>query len=202
MKYALLSCLWMLAVFATALPVRAAENTVTIDTPYAFAAPSGARSAAAFMTLTYPAATGMEGDLVPDRLMAVQTPVAGRAEVHAVLIEDNTMMMRKVDVLPLPPGGKLMLSPQGSHIMMMELRQPLRAGDSFPMTLVFEKAGPIEIAVPVRAPGDMPKVASEMTGEMTREMRPAPKVELVSEPPEEKAVHDELEQTLEQEHHH
>lgn len=189
MKYALPLCLFTLAVLAAGSVVRA-ESAVSIENPYAFAASSGARSAGAFMTLRYPVTdTG-----TPDRLMQVQTPVAGRAEIHAVLIEDNAMMMRKVSTLPLPPTGKLVLSPQGTHIMMMELRQPLIAGDSFPMTLVFENAGAVEVAVPVRSLGDMPKVASEMKNEM--------KDDPVSEPPEEKAVHDDLEQALSQEHHH
>ncbi len=188
MKHAVITCLILLATLAAG-PVARAENAISIEMPYAFAVPSGARSAAAFMTLRYP-----ESGVVPDRLMQVQTPVAGRAEIHAILIDDNTMMMRKVPVLPLPPGGRLELSPQGAHIMMMELRQPLKAGESFPMTLVFEKAGSVEIAVPVRAPGDMPQVASEMTGVV--------KADSGVEPPEEKDVHDELEETLDHGHHH
>ena len=195
MKYALMSCLFVLTIFAA--PAARANDAVTIETPYAFAAPSGARSAAAFMTLHYPAAVDMEAGAIPDRLMHVQTPVAGRAEIHTLLIDDNAMMMRKVSALPLPPSGRLEFSPQGAHIMMMELRQPLKAGDSFPMTLIFEKAGPVEVAVPVRAPGDMPKIASEMTRETAGGANTA-----VAEPPEEKDVHDELEETLEREHHH
>lgn len=193
MKHALIVCLILLATLAAG-PVVRAEGTVSIEMPYAFAVPSGARSAAAFMTLRYPVASDAESGTVPDRLMQVQTPVAGRAEIHTILIDDNTMMMRKVPVLPLPPGGRMELSPQGAHIMMMELRQPLKAGESFPMTLVFEKAGSVEIAVPVRAPGDMPQVASEMTGVVRADSN--------AEPPEEKDVHDELEETLGHGYHH
>lgn len=134
-----------------------ATDKMEISTPYAFAAPAGARSAAAFMTLNYPAPK--EGEIIPDRLMSVETPVAGKAEVHTNVIESNTMMMREVNSFPLPPTGRLALSPQGTHIMMMELRQPLAAGDVFPMTLVFEKAGRVDVEIPVRAPGDIPAEA-------------------------------------------
>ena len=191
MKTFLMSGLFALACLAAS--VAQAGEGVAIETPYAFAVPSGARSAAAFMTLNYSA--NADAGMAPDRLMAVRTPVAGRAEIHTILIDDNTMMMRKVTNLPLPPTGRLEFSPQGPHIMMMELRQPLRAGDSFPMTLVFEKAGPVEVAVPVHAPGDGPKTAHKTSaGDIS--------VHEVSEPPEEKEVHDELEETLERGHHH
>jgi copper(I)-binding protein len=144
------------------LPFQAmAADKLEVSAPYAFAVPAGARSAAAFMTLTYPAPQGE--DIVPDRLMSVETPVAGKAEMHTNVIENDTMMMRAVDSFPLPPTGMMTLSPQGPHIMMMELRQPLAAGDTFPMTLVFEKAGRIDVEIPVRAPGDIPAAAVQPT---------------------------------------
>lgn len=134
-----------------------AAEGITISNVYSYAVPAGARSAAAFMTITYPSA---EGEMTPDRLLKVQTPVAGKAEIHTLLIENDTMMMRSVDTFPLPPGGSISFSPQGSHIMMKELRAPLTIGQSFPMTLVFEKAGPVDIEIPVHAPGDAPSGAS------------------------------------------
>lgn len=175
-----------LAVVVTAfspLPSRAAGG-ITIENAYSFAVAPGARSAAAFMTIVYPPSA--DGTTIPDRLMRVETPVAGRADMHTVLIEDNAMAMRKVDVLPLSPMGTMTFSPQGAHIMMMELRQPLVAGETYPMTLVFEKAGPVEIAVPVRAPGDVPEAATSS---------PA------GEPPEEKDVHQDMMDDM-PEHHH
>jgi copper(I)-binding protein len=135
-----------------------AADKMEITAPYAFSVPAGARSAAAFMTLNYPAPEG--GEIVPDRLLSVETPVAGKAELHTNIIESNMMMMRAVSTFPLPPTGRLDLSPQGTHIMMMELRQPLIIGNTFPMTLVFEKAGRVEVEVPVRAPGDIPEGAA------------------------------------------
>lgn len=173
----------VLAMALVPLQSRAAGG-VTIENAYSFAAAPGARSAAAFMTIVYPPSA--DGTTIPDRLMRVETPVAGRAELHTVLIEDNAMAMRKVDILPLSPMGTMTFSPQGTHIMMMELRQPLAAGETYPMTLVFEKAGPVEIAVPVRAPGDVPEAAASGPS---------------GEPPEEKDVHQDMMEEM-PEHQH
>lgn len=139
-----------------------AASGVEISNIYSYAVPSGARSAAAFMTITYPSA---EGEMTPDRLIKVETPVAGKAEIHTLLIENDMMMMRSVDVFPLPPGGSISFSPQGPHIMMMELRQPLVVGEKFPMTLVFEKAGSVEIEVPVYAPGTGPAISTDVAAD-------------------------------------
>lgn len=164
----------ILASFAMSFPVRA-DTALKVDGAYAFAATAGARSAAAFLTISYPPST--DGS-VPDRLMSVETPVAGRSEIHTVLIEDDVMMMRRVEAFPLPPMGNISFSPQGPHIMMMELRQALTVGDSFPLILRFEKAGPVEVAVQVRAVSDMPAAAVAET--------------IGAEPAEEKAVHEDM----------
>lgn len=195
-----LGMLCLLAMVTPSVAQDAAAGKVTIDSAYAFAVPPGARSAAAFMTLHYAPFSGQGDDLVPDRLIGVQTPIAGRSEIHTVLIDNNTMMMRQVSALPLPPMGSFTFSPQGSHIMMMELRQPLVAGESFPMTLTFEKAGAVEVSIPVRPAGDIPKQADAMLTKSTPAAATDP--ELISEPPEERGVHEDLENLLEKEIKH
>lgn len=129
-----------------------ADNQVTISGAYAFAVPEGAKNAAAFMTITYPA----NGDVVPDRILRAESKIAAETQIHTMQIEGDVMQMRQVETFPLPPTGSFMLTPHGVHIMFMDLNRTLAAGDEFPLTLVFEKAGAVETTVTVRAPGDIP----------------------------------------------
>ena len=136
----------------TAFAGLAAAADVTVKDAYSFAVPEGAKTGAAFMTMTYAPADGG----VPDRLMKAETPVAGTVEIHMTVIEKDVMQMRPLEVLPLSPLGTMTLSPNGAHIMLMDLKKPLVAGESFPLTLTFEKAGAVTVDVAVRAPGDVP----------------------------------------------
>jgi copper(I)-binding protein len=88
-----------------------------------------------------------------DRLLAVSTPVAGTAEIHQMQMEGDVMKMNEVpESLVIPAGGKVTLKPGGFHVMLMELKAPLVEGQSIPVTLTFEKAGKVEIEVPVGSP--------------------------------------------------
>lgn len=95
----------------------------------------------------------------PMQLIGVATPVAGTAEVHEMKMEGDIMRMRAVDKLDLPAGRTIELKPGGFHIMLMELKQPLAAGNAIPLTLRFRDASGaehrLELKVPVaaRAPG-------------------------------------------------
>jgi hypothetical protein len=92
------------------------------------------------------------------RLVSVSSPAAGIAEVHEMAMEGSTMKMRAVaGGLELPAGKTVELKPGGYHVMLMDLKQPLKAGDVVPLTLVIEGADKqretIELKVPVRALG-------------------------------------------------
>jgi len=65
------------------------------------------------------------------------------------------MKMRPASALEIPPGGKLELKPGGYHVMLLDLKQPLKAGDKFPLTLTFQNAGSIIVSVDVEAMGSM-----------------------------------------------
>jgi copper(I)-binding protein len=89
------------------------------------------------------------------RLVAASSPVAGIAEVHEMAMEGNVMKMRAVaGGLPLPAGKAVALTPGGYHLMLMDLKQTLKAGDTVPVTLVIEgsdkKRETVELKVPVR----------------------------------------------------
>ena len=86
----------------------------------------------------------------PDRLVALSAQVAAKADLHESFTEQGIAKMRGVATLPVAAGSKVTLSPGGYHIMLMDLKQPLREGDSFPVTLNFEHAGLVTATVTVR----------------------------------------------------
>jgi copper(I)-binding protein len=93
------------------------------------------------------------------QLVGVATPVAGVAEVHEMKMEGDVMRMRAVAKLDLPPGQPVELKPSGYHLMLQDLKQPLAAGSTVPLTLTFRDAkgveSKLELKVPVaaQAPG-------------------------------------------------
>lgn len=85
-----------------------------------------------------------------DKLVSAASPIAGSVQIHTMSMDGNVMRMREVAGVDLPPGARLAMKPgDGYHLMLMGLKQPLKTGDKFPLTLVFEKAGKIEVTVPV-----------------------------------------------------
>jgi periplasmic copper chaperone A len=89
-----------------------------------------------------------------DKLLSVSSPVAQSVEIHTMAMEGNLMKMREVSEVDVRAQSIIDMQPgAGYHIMLMGLRQPLKAGDKFPLTLVFEKAGKAEVNVEVGAAG-------------------------------------------------
>jgi hypothetical protein len=117
-----------------------------IDTPWARASIGTARPGAAYVTIRN---TGDQSD----RLVGVETRVAARPEVHAMVEEDGVMKMRPAGPLEIPPSGEVRLEPGGRHIMLMQLRQPLEEGEQVPLTFVFETAGRITVSAPIAGLG-------------------------------------------------
>ena len=91
------------------------------------------------------------------RLVSVSTPAAAVAEIHEMSMQGNTMKMRAVPALELPAGQAVELKPGGFHVMLMALKQPLKAGETVPLTMVVEgkdgKRETLELQVPVKALG-------------------------------------------------
>lgn len=88
-----------------------------------------------------------------DTLVEALSPVAERVEIHDMTMEGMVMKMRKLDALPVKAGETVSLAPGGKHIMLIGLHGPVEEGMPVPLTLVFEKAGKIELTAPVRAAG-------------------------------------------------
>ncbi len=118
------------------------KGDLTIHKPWARASIGQAQAAAAYLTV-------MNKGSLPDRLVAAEGDVANRVELHTHMMQDGVMKMRQVDAIEVAPGEPAVLKPGGLHVMLMGLKAPLVEGKSFPLTLVFEKAGRVEIEVPI-----------------------------------------------------
>ena len=119
-----------------------------VDHPYATPTPPGATTGAAYLR-------GIRNTgNTPDRLVAASTPAARAVEIHRSVVDaQNVMRMRAVDGIAVPARGELRLRHGGEHhLMLIDLKAPLKNGDRFPMTLRFEKAGEREVMVWVQQP--------------------------------------------------
>ncbi|MDZ4112218.1 MAG: copper chaperone PCu(A)C [Brevundimonas sp.] len=106
--------------------------------------PVGRQATGCYLTLTAPS---------DDRLVSVSSPAAGRVEIHESRMESNMMMMRELkEGMALPAGEVVELKPGGNHIMLLAVTEPLKAGDTVPLTLTFASAPPVEIAAAVGQP--------------------------------------------------
>jgi len=85
-----------------------------------------------------------------DRLMSVSTPAAEKAQLHTHVQDGDMLRMRKIDAIDLAPASTTALTSGGLHVMLMGLKQPLVKGQTFPLTLVFEHAGPVTVQVDVQ----------------------------------------------------
>jgi hypothetical protein len=145
MRY--LSKLALAAVLMVAAVPAFAQSSIQIEKPWARATPAGAKTGAAYMTID-------NKSNVTDRLTGASSDVAKTLQIHEMKVVEGTMKMREIPGgLPVPAGGSVVLKPGGFHVMLIELNQPLKAGETFALTLVFEKAGKVSIKVPVEAMG-------------------------------------------------
>jgi periplasmic copper chaperone A len=118
-----------------------------------YAPPSvpGATSGAAYLVVEN---TGKEAD----RLLRVTTAAADSAEIHTMEVDaQGVMRMREVADVPLASGATVSMKPgQGMHIMLMGLKQPLKQGTGFVMTLEFEHIGNVRLNVVVQPKAPSP----------------------------------------------
>jgi copper(I)-binding protein len=120
------------------------DAVVTVTGALCRPTPVGRQMTGCYLTLT---------STVADRLVSVSTPVAGRTEIHESKMESNMMMMRELkEGLPLPAGQAVELKPGGNHIMLLAVADPLRAGQTVPLTLTFASAPAVEVQATVGQP--------------------------------------------------
>lgn len=99
-----------------------------------------------------------------DRIVAVDSPVSEVAELHTHIKDGEVMRMRQVEYIDVPANGSVNLEPGGLHVMLMGLKNPLKAGEVIPVTLKFEQAGSITIEVAVRPLGKAKNNTDEHAG--------------------------------------
>jgi len=123
---------------------------LVIDHPWSRATPPAAKTAAGYMTILNKGTTA-------DRLIAISSAVAGRVEIHRMMMDGSIMRMRPVpEGVEIRPGESVKLGPGGYHLMMMELREPMKQGQKVPVTLRFERAGQVTVELAVEAMGASP----------------------------------------------
>ncbi len=144
-----LACVAALACLASQ-PLYAADarsGDVVITKAWSRATPGGAKVAGGYLTIENRGA-------VPERLKAAATTLAARTEIHEMAVTDGVMTMRELEGgLVIAPGASLRLAPGGGHLMLIGLNAPLHQGDSVPVTLSFEHAGEVKVALDVQSMG-------------------------------------------------
>jgi copper(I)-binding protein len=139
------ACALALCAALAPLAVLAAETTggsVRVVKAYARAMPPGATTAAAYMTI--------ENKGAADRLVGVSSPKALAVEMHTMDNNRGVMRMQSVWRIDISPRGNTVLVPGGRHLMIINPTPPLREGERFPIRLMFEHAGPVDVELEVQ----------------------------------------------------
>jgi len=139
MRYLAFAAGFVIASTALAQPAQ-----LEVNNAWARATAGKADTGVAYVAIQSPTA---------DRLMSLSTPAAKKAELHTMSMQGMVMKMRPLSELDIPARQPVTLKPGGDHIMLMGLNQPLRAGQTFPLTLDFEKAGSRTVTVTVEKAG-------------------------------------------------
>jgi copper(I)-binding protein len=133
-----------------AAPARAQEvkaGDLVITQAWSRATPGGAKIAGGYLTIENTGSTA-------DRLIGGSGDVTARIEVHEMTTSNGVMTMRALDKgLVIEPGKTVQLAPGGYHLMMFDLKGPLKQGDKVPVTLEFEKAGKVRLSFDVQGLG-------------------------------------------------
>ena len=139
-----LNVLIFTAMGALAVQSAVAAN-VTVSNAWARATMPGQPVSAAYMQI--------KSD-TDAKLIGASSPVVPRVEVHEMKMDGDVMIMREVKAIDLPKGKTVALEPGGLHIMLMNLKQPIVAGEAIPLTLVVESGGKkhkVEVKAEARA---------------------------------------------------
>lgn len=121
---------------------------LAVEKAWARASAGAAANGGAYLTV-------VNGGKEADRLLAAEAAVSKRVEIHTHLNDNGVMRMRQVEGIDLAAGEIVTMKPGGYHIMLIRLEKPLRTGEKFPLTLVFEKAGKKTVEVTVMGVGSM-----------------------------------------------
>ncbi|MEK9281429.1 MULTISPECIES: copper chaperone PCu(A)C [unclassified Bradyrhizobium] len=152
-----------------AAPARADDvkaGDLVISQAWSRATPSGAKVAGGYLTIE-------NKGTAPDKLISVSTEIAGKADVHEMAMDNGVMKMRALDKgLAIDPGKTVKLAPGGYHLMLQELKGPLKQGDKVPVTLEFEKAGKVAVSLDVQGVGAQAPADAGHSGHMEMKKMP------------------------------
>jgi periplasmic copper chaperone A len=144
-----LACTAIVACLFTS-PLRAEEvkaGDLVITQAWARATPGGAKIGGGYLTIENKGSA-------PDRLIGGSADIAGKVEVHEMAMKNGVMTMRPLDNgLTIEPGKTVKLAPGGYHLMMFDLKSPLKQGDKLPITLDFEKTGKVKLSLDIEGVG-------------------------------------------------
>lgn len=132
----------------TTVTAGADPGGITVAQAWARATPKGAVTGVAYVSL-------VNNGPGADRLLGASSPIAETIQFHSSSSESGVMKMDQLSALDLGPGEIVTLKPGGIHMMMLGLTQPLREGQTFPLTLTFEKAHIAEVTVRIGKVGAM-----------------------------------------------
>jgi copper(I)-binding protein len=145
-----------LVLIAACLGTGAAFGQVTVTDPWVRGTVAQQKATGAFMSLK------ADQDV---RLVAAKSPVAGVVEIHEMAMENEIMRMRALPKgLDLPAGKTVELKPGGYHVMLMDLKQQMKEGETVPVTLVIEGKDKKQVNIEVKAPVRPLAAANKMDG--------------------------------------
>jgi copper(I)-binding protein len=160
LTFAAIACAGVLTSLLGA-PVRAEEvkaGDLVITQAWTRATPNGAKIGGGYLTIE-------NKGTAPDRLISGSADVAGSVQVHEMSMDNGVMKMRPLEKgLAIDPGKTVKLAPGGYHLMMMDLKSPLKQGDKLPVTLEFEKAGKVKLSLDVQGVGAQGPTATPSSG--------------------------------------
>lgn len=148
----------LIAFTAPAFAQGTGNASIAVEQPWSRATPSGAKTGAVYLTIDNKSGT-------PDKLTGASSNVADKLQIHEMKVENGVMQMREITGgLPVPANGSVVLKPGSYHVMLIGLKKPLTAGETFPLTLTFAKAGNISVTVPVQSMGATQDKGGNMGG--------------------------------------
>ena len=140
----------LMAMSLTAAPSYAHEfklGDLQIKHPWSRATPKSAKVGGGYLTV-------INHGTMPDRLVSVSSPAAGKVELHQMTVQDGIMTMRPLpDGITIEPGKTVAFAPGGLHIMFLDLAAPFEQGKAFAAKLIFENAGEVDVRFAVEAIG-------------------------------------------------
>ena len=137
---------------------------------WARATPGGAKVGGGYLTIENKGVTA-------DRLIGGSADIAGKVQVHEMAMNNGVMTMRPVDKgLTIEPGKTVKLAPGGLHLMLLDLKSPLKQGDKVPLTLEFERAGKVSLSLEVQGIGAQGPANSDGAGGQMEKKMPGMKM--------------------------